>query len=159
MSSVCPRVRLCVPCVSRLPPVSFYPVSRWVGLVLRLVCEVLVSVSCVSRLTPVSFYRYGYKTKPSGRRDTASVGRMMVALGAETAPAIKDFTGAAISFFNNHRVPAALLAASSIKDAFVLQGRGSKLPEDDARAWRLVRYAYLLLMITSFGMEMCARKL
>ena len=23
MSSVCPRVRLCVPCVSRLPPVSF----------------------------------------------------------------------------------------------------------------------------------------
>lgn len=84
---------------------------------------------------------------------------MMVALGAETAPAIKDFTGAAISFFNNHRVPAALLAASSIKDAFVLQGRGSKLPEDDARAWRLVRYAYLLLMITSFGMEMCAVEL
>jgi hypothetical protein len=84
---------------------------------------------------------------------------MMVAVGAETAPAIKDFTGAAISFFNNHRVPAALLAASSIKDAFVLQGRGSKLPEDDARAWRLVRYAYLLLMITSFGMEMCAREL
>ena len=32
-------------------------VSRWVGLVLRLVCEVLVSVSCVSRLPPVSFYR------------------------------------------------------------------------------------------------------
>ena len=32
--------------------------SRWVGLVLRLVCEVLVSVSCVSRLPPVSFYRY-----------------------------------------------------------------------------------------------------
>ena len=31
--------------------------SRWVGLVLRLVCEVLVSVSCVSRLPPVSFYR------------------------------------------------------------------------------------------------------
>lgn len=82
---------------------------------------------------------------------------MLVA--AETAPAIKDFTGAAISFFNNHRVPAALLAASSIKDAFVLQGRGSKLPEDDARAWRLVRYAYLLLMITSFGMEMCAVEL
>ena len=24
MSSVCPRVRLCVPCVSRLPPVSLY---------------------------------------------------------------------------------------------------------------------------------------
>jgi len=93
------------------------------------------------------------------RRTAAEHPTMMVAVGAETAPAIKDFTGAAISFFNNHRVPAALLAASSIKDAFVLQGRGSKLPEDDARAWRLVRYAYLLLMITSFGMEMCAVKL
>ena len=33
-------------------------VSRWVGLVLRLVCEVLVSVSCVSRLPPVSLNRY-----------------------------------------------------------------------------------------------------
>ena len=32
-------------------------VGGWVGLVLRLVCEVLVSVSCVSRLPPVSFYR------------------------------------------------------------------------------------------------------
>ena len=119
---------------------------------------------CLSRVCPGSprclFTGTGTRqNRAGGRRDTASVGRMMVALGAETAPAIKDFTGAAISFFNNHRVPAALLAASSIKDAFVLQGRGSKLPEDDARAWRLVRYAYLLLMITSFGMEMCARKL
>ena len=32
-------------------------VSLWVGLVLRLVCEVLVSVSCVSRLPPVSLNR------------------------------------------------------------------------------------------------------
>ena len=32
--------------------------SRWVGLVLRLVCEVLVSVSCVSRLPPVSLNRF-----------------------------------------------------------------------------------------------------
>ena len=33
-------------------------VSLWAGLVLRLVCEVLVSVSCVSRLPPVSLNRY-----------------------------------------------------------------------------------------------------
>ena len=32
--------------------------SLWVGLVLRLVCEVLVSVSCASRLPPVSLNRY-----------------------------------------------------------------------------------------------------
>ena len=41
----------------------YWRVSRWVGLVLRLVCEVLVSVSCVSRLPPVSFYRYMYSTE------------------------------------------------------------------------------------------------
>ena len=38
-------------------------VSLWAGLVLRLVCEVLVSVSCVSRLPPrvfeQSLNRYG----------------------------------------------------------------------------------------------------
>ena len=41
-------------------------VSLWVGLVLRLVCEVLVSVSCVSRLPPVSLNR----SKTGGSRDT-----------------------------------------------------------------------------------------
>ena len=34
---------------------GLWRVSRWVGLVLRLVCEVLVSVSCVSRLPQESF--------------------------------------------------------------------------------------------------------
>ena len=45
---VCPGVRVSV----------VWRVSRWVGLVLRLVCEVLLSVSCVSRLPPVSLNRY-----------------------------------------------------------------------------------------------------
>ena len=63
----CVCVRPCVPCVSRLPPVSFLPVVRSRLHVLsgpgcphrsrlRLVCEVLVSVSCVSRLPPVSYW-------------------------------------------------------------------------------------------------------
>ena len=67
---MCPRVRPCVPCVSRLPPVSFYRygVSR-----VSRVCPgsprclftdtVLVSVSCLSRLPPVSLNRY----EPKGR--------------------------------------------------------------------------------------------
>ena len=52
MCSVCPCAPACpvrVPCVSRLPPVSFY---RY--------------VSCVSRLPPVSFYRYSVGTRAYG---------------------------------------------------------------------------------------------
>ena len=67
-------------------------------------------------------------------------------------PALQDFTNTAVSFFNNHRVPAALLAATAIKDAFVLQGR-KDVDADVKRSWRLVRYGYLLLMITCFYME------
>lgn len=74
--------------------------------------------------------------------------------GAALAPALKDFTGPGVAFFNNLRVPAALLAASAIKDAFVLQGaRGEGA---DSRVWRVVRYAYLLLMISAFAMEIGA---
>lgn len=71
-----------------------------------------------------------------------------------SAPVVlKDYSGAAVSFFNNHRVPAALLAATAIKDAFVLQGLRD-VKADQQRSWRLVRYGYLLLMITAFSMEM-----
>ena len=78
-------------------------------------------------------------------------------------PVLRDHTASAISFFNNHRVPAALLAATAIKDAFVLQGRTDKAlshqnvgPEQGLakrKLWRMVRYTYLLLMITAFSME------
>eukprot|EP00965_Chrysotila_dentata_P094123 3111263-Pleurochrysis_carterae.AAC.1 len=69
------------------------------------------------------------------------------------APALPllDCGAAAVNFFNNHRVPAALVAAATIKDAFVLQGG----PEDvrKSRGWTLLRYAYLLLMVFSFSSE------
>ena len=39
-------------------PTGTERVSRWVGLVLRLACEALVSVSCASRLPPVFLNRY-----------------------------------------------------------------------------------------------------
>jgi hypothetical protein len=56
----------------------------------------------------------------------------------DSALAPRDFT---VSFFNNHRVPAVLLAATAIKDAFILQGR-KDVALKEARAWRLIRYAY-----------------
>lgn len=74
------------------------------------------------------------------------------ASASATSLVAKDLTGPAISFFYGIRVPAALLAASAIKDAFVLQGP----PQDIAKSnpWRLLRYAYLILMVGSFALEM-----
>ena len=90
-------------------------------------------------------------------RDTLPSLSLLVLRGGDAAAAtgLVDFTGPAISFFNNHRVPAALLAATAIKDAFVLQGRREVTGGQcsTSTAWRLMRYAYLLLMIISFGME------
>ena len=45
------------------------------------------------------------------------------AAAAELTPELKDFSKDGIAFFNNIRTPAALLAASALKDAFVLQGK------------------------------------
>jgi len=74
---------------------------------------------------------------------------------------VKDFTGPAINFFNNLRVPAALLAASAIKDAFTLQDTP---PAHQAawdrehgitksRMWRSLRHLYLMLMVFAFALE------
>lgn len=80
-------------------------------------------------------------------------------VGVETAP--RDFTGPGIAFFTNLRVPAALLATTAIRDAFVLQ----KTPEPylmkwdrerglhRSRAWRALRYAYCMSMLVSFALE------
>lgn len=62
---------------------------------------------------------------------------------------IRSFGGEAVAFFNNLRVPAALVAAAAIKDAFVMQ----TAPEDikKSRAWKLLRNSYLLLQMLSFA--------
>ena len=58
-----PVYPVCVPCVSRLPPVSFLPVPGtgtlvgWDACEVRL-CDSCVRSPCVSGLSPVSFYRY-----------------------------------------------------------------------------------------------------
>ena len=67
-----------------------------------------------------------------------------------------DWSKDGIAFFNNIRTPAALLAASALKDAFVLQGK--ELPPSTLartkRLWVFVREAYLMLMVVSFGLNL-----
>ena len=80
------------------------------------------------------------------------------AAAAELAPdvVLKDWSKDGIAFFNNIRTPAALLAASALKDAFVLQGK--ELPPSTLartkRLWVFVREAYLMLMVVSFGLNL-----
>ena len=73
-----------------------------------------------------------------------------IEMRAAAAIALKSFSSEGIAFFNNMRVPAALIAAAAIKDAFVMQGSA---PEDikKSRAWKLLRNSYLLLQMLSFA--------
>lgn len=90
-----------------------------------------------------------------GGSHSRHVPTLLALRGGSQPEGLADFTPHAIAFFNNHRVPAALLAATAIKDAFVLQGRREECGgvASTTRTWRTIRYAYLILMITSFGME------
>lgn len=78
----------------------------------------------------------------------------MMGASAATAVAVatKAFGSEGVAFFNNMRVPAALIAAAAIKDAFVMQST----PEDlkKSKAWRLMRNAYLILMMLAFTSEL-----
>ena len=70
---------------------------------------------------------------------------------AATATVVKDQGSAGVAFFNNLRVPAALVAAAAIKDAFVLQSAPKDI--EHSRAWTLLRNSYLLLMMIAFTSE------
>ena len=71
---------------------------------------------------------------------------------AVAAVATKAFGSEGVAFFNNMRVPAALIAAAAIKDAFVMQSS----PEDlkKSKAWRFLRNAYLIMQIVAFTSEL-----
>jgi hypothetical protein len=66
-------------------------------------------------------------------------------------PPLQSFVGEGVSFFNNMRTPAALVAAAAMKDAFALQAA----PEDvrKSRAWTMLRECYLLLQLLAFATE------
>mmetsp|Transcript_12207 Transcript_12207/g.28733 ORF Transcript_12207/g.28733 Transcript_12207/m.28733 type:complete len:243 (-) Transcript_12207:25-753(-) len=65
------------------------------------------------------------------------------------------------AYFNNKRVPAAVLAAMCIQDMFALQSPPAECMKawDEehnmarSRRWRTLRYAYLLLMVLAFSLE------
>lgn len=94
---------------------------------------------------------------------SASAASGPAAAAAELAgqAVVRDFLGPSITYFNNLRVPAAVLAGITIQDMFVLQATppACMTPWDDAhrvtasRSWRTLRYAYLLLMVLSFSLE------
>jgi hypothetical protein len=74
---------------------------------------------------------------------------------------ISSHASLAQNYFNNVRVPAAVLASICMKEMFQLQATPTPCmkPWDAAhntarsRSWRTLRYAYLLLMILSFSLE------
>mmetsp|Transcript_3233 Transcript_3233/g.5849 ORF Transcript_3233/g.5849 Transcript_3233/m.5849 type:complete len:387 (+) Transcript_3233:50-1210(+) len=67
---------------------------------------------------------------------------------------LHDFTGPAITFFSNLRTPAAVIAATAIKEAFKLWGDAKARHETrTSPAWTLLRYAYMLLLLLSTGAE------
>eukprot|EP00965_Chrysotila_dentata_P043870 1458185-Pleurochrysis_carterae.AAC.2 len=73
------------------------------------------------------------------------------ALAASAASASVDHSIAAASFFNNLRVPAALVAAATIKEAFVLQSASEEIRY--SAGWTLLRQTYVLLLMLAFCAE------
>jgi hypothetical protein len=82
--------------------------------------------------------------------------------GGSDGAEVSDYLEPAIAYFNNLRVPAAVLASIVSKEMFVLQSTPPVCmrPWDEAhgmassRSWRRLRYAYLLLMVLAFSLEL-----
>lgn len=68
--------------------------------------------------------------------------------------ALSDFSSAGAGFFLNMRTPAALLAASALKDAFVFTGVSEADSRFSSRKWRTLFNTYTLLMVFCFGAEL-----
>lgn len=93
---------------------------------------------------------------------------------AASAAALKDYSGAAASLFNNMKTPASILAGAIIPLGFLsplpqppahvaaVAKKGKKEPEPDLVASiqksldRMLRKTYLLVTIFSFGSELLA---
>ena len=73
-----------------------------------------------------------------------------VAVSGAPAPVLKAYGSDAANLFKEFRIPAALVAAASIKDAFALQYKPEEL---QSTTWRVTRDAYMLLQTTAFICE------
>lgn len=78
---------------------------------------------------------------------------------AETVDSI--YIRSAVGYFNNLRVPAAVLMSIIMKDMFALQSTPPSAMRkwdlengiDRSKRWRILRYTYLLLMVFAFSLE------
>ncbi|KAL7540096.1 hypothetical protein ACHAXR_009866 [Thalassiosira sp. AJA248-18] len=78
---------------------------------------------------------------------------------AETVDSI--YIRSAVGYFNNLRVPAAVLMSIIMKEMFALQNNPPACMRkwdvehgiDHSKRWRTLRYAYLLLMVLAFSLE------
>jgi len=78
---------------------------------------------------------------------------------AETVDSI--YIKSAVGYFNNLRVPAAVLMSIVMKEMFALQSTPPSCMRkwdtehgiDRSKRWRILRYSYLLLMILAFSLE------
>lgn len=96
--------------------------------------------------------------------DYDSVRSLLSLRGGDITNSIEDndYLSPAIAYFINLRVPAAVLASIVMKEMFALQTTPPvcMIPWDEAngiarsRAWRTLRYAYLLLMVLAFSLEL-----
>ena len=102
-------------------------------------------------LSPYSCSAAHYVAWPSVRIPAPRAPAALLSTAVDPV-ALKDYGQAAVTFFSNMRVPAALIAAAAIKDAFALQ----KAPEDikHSSAWTALRNAYILLQMTAFTAEL-----
>ena len=82
--------------------------------------------------------------------------------GGTTSDTINSiYRKSAIDYFNNLRVPAAVLVSIIMKEMFALQSTppsGMRAWDaengiDKSKRWRTLRYAYLLLMVLAFSLE------
>jgi hypothetical protein len=89
-----------------------------------------------------------------------SRGLLLSIRGGESVDSSK-FIQAAVSYFNNLRVPAAVLMSIVMKEMFTLQATPSASMKKwdvehgvaQSKRWRILRYSYLLLMVLAFCLE------
>ena len=85
--------------------------------------------------------------------------QVMETMEMETLDSI--YIRSAVGYFNNLRVPAAVLMSIIMKEMFSLQNEPAKCMRkwdvengiDKSKRWRLLRYSYLLLMVLAFSLE------
>mmetsp|Transcript_15444 Transcript_15444/g.31347 ORF Transcript_15444/g.31347 Transcript_15444/m.31347 type:complete len:304 (+) Transcript_15444:1-912(+) len=109
--------------------------------------------STLSPMTSISSYDHLHSTLATIR-------------GGSHPPSVADtinsaYIKSAISYFNNLRVPAAVLMSIIMKEMFALQATPPSAMRawdtengiDKSKRWRTLRYTYLLLMVLAFSLE------